>query len=364
MYQQISRLQFVYLIYSQVIGLNLLIIPFMISKSVVRDSWMVGPVFILVSSMLSFVIVWFIRTFPGQTLVEGINSALGHWLGPVFTIWILIWLFVVTSNDIFETTLFVSTTLFPNTPSYIISFLLIVPVAYAVYMGLEVVGRLSEIILPVMVFITFVLLLLAYQYADISHLKPVLADGFSPILRAAMSPSTFAMKFLITLFMVQSLQKDAPIGRDLLITSLFIGLTGLFAELTSTLVLGQIRVYSTYTVSEIVRSVSIGEFIQRLDTFYVIIIITTTFLNLAALLYSISVGIQQLFKIDSYRPFVWGSGMVVWAGSVFLFRDSQTQKYFLMHTAPGYYYFTAIVIPVLAILVHLVRKRTKYRSHR
>jgi len=354
--QQISRRQFSYLIYSQVIGLNMLIISFMISQSTVRDAWMVGPTFMIGPAMISLVIAWFIRTFPSQTLVEGFEKAFGRWLGPVFTSWVLVWLFIVTSIDTLETTHFVNTTLFPRTPAYLISLLLIVPVAYAVYMGLEVVGRLAEIILPVMLFITVALFLMAYQHAEISHLKPVLADGFSPVLRATLSPTTFSMKFLIALFMVRSLRKGSPIGRDLFITGVVVALTGTFAEFTTTVVLGQIRQYSIFPILEIVRTVRIGEFVQRLDTFYVITIITTTFLNLAALLYAISVGIKQLFKLDSYRHVVWSSGMVVWAGSVFLFHDIEKEKYFLLHTAPGYYYFTAIGLPTLAILVRLVSR--------
>lgn len=357
MKEQISRLQVAYILYEQVIGLGILSISFMISHFVIRDAWMVGLTFIPGAVLVAIVIAWFMRTFPGQNLMEGLETAFGKWLGKGAGAWVLLWMYILACNELRTTTQFVSTTLYPNTPLYVLNVLFIITVGYAVYKGLETIGRMAEIIVPFGFIITLILFLLAWREADFSQFKPVLADGLKPVLSGTVYPWSQAMKFLITLFFVQSLPKGAPIRRVLIVAGVAIGLTGMFTEITITSILGLTRENTRYPALEVVRTVHVGIFLERLDTLYVISLIVTDFLNFAGIAYATSVGMKHLFNLSSYKPLAWSGGMAVWAGSIFLFRDEQMLTDFNLHVLPSYSYFSALFIPLLAILVQLVRNR-------
>jgi spore germination protein (amino acid permease) len=355
--QQISQKQLGFFLYFQVIGLGILVYPITIGQSVVRDAWLVGFTYMIAAAFVTAVVAWFAHIFPGQTLISGLRSAFGSWLGSLLGVWVLFWLYLVACIDAFETTLFLNTTLFPNTPNYVITALFIIPISYAVYMGVEVLGRLAEIISPVGVALTMLLFLLALKNAHISYVTPVLADGMSPVLRGSAFPWAAGMKFIVALFLVPTLNKAGKLGRTLMLAGICVGLTGVFIEGATTLVLGQTRGSSSYPLLEVVRTIRIGSFVERLDTIFVSLLIVTIFVNLTVLHYCIACGLQQLLRLNHHKTIVWSIGMLLWAGSVFLFRDSQQEKSFVLFTIPGYHYFTGLIIPSIAAAAYLIRKK-------
>jgi spore germination protein KB len=357
MYEQISRLQFFFLLFWLVIGDGILMIPLTIGQFVIHDAWMVGLTFILGAIAISAVVHLFVRVFPGQNLIDALQTAFGSWLGRVLGGWILIWMFLNTCMIVRKETLFVSTNFFPNTPIYILTAVFMAPLIYAVFKGVEVVGRLAEIISPWAIAATVVLYLFALQNANFSNVLPLLADGFSPVLRGSLVPWMFATNFIVALLMVDNLKDPRKMGKDVLISGVAVGLTGLFAEAVTTLVLGQIRSSTLFPVLEVIRSIRIGFFLERLDPLYVITVITTIFLNVAALFYTMLIAVQSLFGCKSYRRFVWGGGLALWSGALFLYENSGRLLDYAIYTAPGYYYVTALGLPVLAIAVQLVKRR-------
>lgn len=357
MYEQISRLQFCFLMFWLVIGDGILMLPVTIGQFVIHDAWMVGLIFIPGAIVLSSVVHIFVRVFPGQNLIDALQTAFGSWLGRVLGVWMITWMFLNTCLIVRKETLFVTTNFFPNTPIYISAAVFMAPLIYAVFKGVEVVGRLAEIISPVAIGTTVVLYLLALQNAHISNVLPLLVDGFSPVLRGTMVPWMYATNFIVALMMVHNLKDPLKMGKDVLISGVVVGSTGLLAEAVITLVVGQIRSSTLFPVMEVIRSTRIGYFWERLDPLYVITVITTIFLNVAALFYTLLIAVQSLFGCKSYRPFVWGGALAVWTGALFFMENSGRLLDYVTYTAPGYYFVTAVGIPVLAIAVQLVKQR-------
>jgi spore germination protein (amino acid permease) len=282
-------------------------------------------------------------------------------VGRAASFWFLSLMFI---NDCFvlrEISLFVNTMVLPVTPIYLLTALFIIPVAYAVYQGLEVIGRMAEIITPVGVGITLILFLLAMQNADPSHIQPVLADGWKPVLQGGVVLWAFAWEFLLLLQLGDAVPPRRLV-KDLLITTLIITLAGVVAELTVPMVLGPSLTYSTYPILEVVRTIRFGEFIERLDTLYVMGAIMTIFLKLSLIHYVFVIGIRQWFALRHYRPAVWSGGAAVWAGSLFFIRDSAAMMDFFLYTLWGYLTFTGMVIPLLAVAVQRWRQRQSLQN--
>lgn len=137
---QISRLQFFYIMLWVVLATGITLLPTSIAQFTIRDGWIVPPFFLFGMALTAAVGVWFIRTFPNQTLISGLETAFGPWFGRAIGIWVVIWVFIQSSFFLRELSVFAEITSLPRMPLYIISGVIVIPTTYAVFHGLEVIG--------------------------------------------------------------------------------------------------------------------------------------------------------------------------------------------------------------------------------
>lgn len=353
---QISRSQYIFLITWLILGTGILVLPFTVGQFVTRDGWITALLFLVGGIVMAGVVAAFVRIFPEQSLIEGLHTAFGPRLGRLVSLSMLIWIFVTECIVLREIGLFIGTTVLWNTPEFIITGLFMVPVCFAVYMGLEVMGRMAEIITPLGFGISFALYLLAVQHADFSRLQPVLADGWSPILRSGIVPWAYSAEFLLVLQVRRAVPRRF-IVRDLFIAAASIAGTGVIVELTISIVLGPTVTYTAYPVLEVVRSIRLGEFLERLDPLYVMGVVSTTFLKIAFFHYTFSDSIREWCNLRHQRAAVWSAATLVWTGSMFLVRNIAELQHFILHVAFGYFAFTAVFVPLLAVFVQWIRTR-------
>ncbi len=128
--------------------------------------------------------------YPKQTLIEFSQTILGKWLGkllmiPYFFGWyMIIW---ITVREFGE---FIIIALFHNTPLWVIVFTAMLLLIFIIYQGgVEGIGRLSEIIGPiVLLMITFVIILNVGNM-NWDYMRPIYHDsGWLPILKGSYTP--------------------------------------------------------------------------------------------------------------------------------------------------------------------------------
>lgn len=355
--QQLSHFQFVAILLWSVMGTGILTLPWAIGQFVTRDSWMSALMLLFVPALAAGVAVLFVRTFPGQSLVEGLMTALGPWIGRAGAMWFLIWLFLLSAMILRELTLFLENSVLPYTPLNILSGLAVVVTVYLTSSKIEVIGRIAAFFTPTAFLITAILLALVVPHMDFSRLVPVFADGWRPILRGSVLPWAFAAETLSALQFATALpNKGKFVGRNLLIVGLLMSVLGGAAEVVITSVLGEQRIYSLFPILEVVRTIQFSEFLERLDPLYVM---GTTFLiviKVAIYNYSFCTGMELVFRLKSFTTVVWASALPLWAASIFLWRDSASLAEYMLFTVPVYYVGTTFGLPVLAVAVQWVRK--------
>ncbi|ADG06924.1 GerAB/ArcD/ProY family transporter [Kyrpidia tusciae] len=356
MKQQMSRLQFVFLALWLIVGTGILTLPFTIGQITIRDGWISAILLLPGGAVVITVIALFRRVFPNQSLVEALHEALGPFVGRAASLWFIYMIFVTECFVLREGSVFLSTTVLPSTPNYIVAGAFILPVAYVTYQGAEVLGRMAEIITPIGVGVILVLFMLALPYLNPSYLQPVLADGWSPVVRADVVPWAYMWE---TMFFLQF--RGVPgqwMTKGLLITTLLISAIGVIAEFTVIAVLGPGIRYSAYPLLEVVRTIRIADFIERLDTLYVMGVVTTIFLKLSVIHFAFTTAIQNWFAPCQYRRMVWSSAILLWAGSFFLIHNSNAIMDIIMKVVWGYFTSTGLAGPLLAVIVQ------RWRQHR
>jgi spore germination protein KB len=359
---QISRMQLVFLMIWMVAATGMLALPTNIGRFTIHDGWLVSFFFLAGTLFAAALSALFVRMFPGQSLTDALRSAFGPWLGFLLGLWMVIWYYIILSTILRELVLFIGTPVLTKTPLHIIGAVIMIPVAYGVSMGIEVLGRVAELVTPVFLFILAATILLSLMQADFSQLKPVLAEGWSPVWKASVTTVTvFSMELIISLQWVPYLRDRQTLGRDLLISGGIISAISLLIMIAIISVEGPAYAYLSYPILELVRSVRIGKFIERLDTLYVMAVIVTMFLKISAVHYAFCTCVQQVFRLASHRTIVLSASAAVWAGSVYLFQSSVQVSEFIQFVGPGYFIFTIVLIPLLAIVVYGIRKRGNSR---
>lgn len=355
--QQMSRFQFISILLWSVMGTGVLTLPWSIGQFVSRDAWMSALLLFVVPVLAGVVSTLFVRMFPGQSLVEGLIEALGPWVGRALSLWFLVWLLLLSAMILRELTLFLETTVLPKTPLYVLSAMATLPLTYLVLNRIEAIGRMAAFFTPLALLVTGGLLSLAIPHMDFRHLLPVLADGWRPVLRGGVVPWAWASETLTALQFVNALGgKERLVWRDFLIVGALMALLGGLAEVVITSVIGEQRVYSMFPILEVVRTIQLSEFLERLDPFYVMGVTSLIVIKTASFQYSFCTGLEQVFGLKSYASVVWVSGFLIWSGSIFFWKDSATLAEYMLFTVPVYYIGTMFGLPILAVLAKWMRQ--------
>ncbi len=352
---RISRTQFVSLMIYLQLATGILAMPATIGQFTVQDGWIVPGGFLVGTFVMGVIVIWFERTFPNQTWIQGLMTAFGVWGGRLAGGWVLIWFYVFTIGIFREVDDFIVGTILPNTPLYITSFLLTLPVALGVYWGIETIGRTAEFINILALISVPLVMAVSLRNADFSQLRPVLADGLTPVLRGSLVPMTFAFEFIIALQLVPYSAKPQSLGKLILYIGLFVTFFGLVNEVVTISVLGAGVHYLNFPILDVIRSIRIGANIERLDTIYVMGLVAAMTLKLSVLTFTGLSAVKEVFGFASLQHISWSGAAALWAGSTYLLPDNVYVRDFILFVAPVLFAMTCLGLPIAAIITRILR---------
>jgi spore germination protein KB len=131
---------------------------------------------------------------------------------------------------------------------------------------------------------------------------------------------------------------DVTYALELLIVTDIITVVGTLLAVVTIGVLGQSANYLSYPVLEVVREVRIGRNLERLDTLYILGVMSTIFIKLFVFHYAWCEGMKDVFKLSSHRIVTLSGSLLVWAGSIACFRSKEDVNHFMTFVAPSYFF--------------------------
>lgn len=355
---KISRYQLVFLLVWGILGTGTITIPFAIARFTVRDGWIVAFMFMGTVTFVSGLVWLFNHTFPNDSLFDVFDKVFGRHLGRVAALLGVLWAYVFMCMLVRELNVFVEVTILPETALYIINFAVCLATAYAVYNGIEVVGRLAEVFSIVIIGVFVVLFFLPFRVADLHLLLPVLSAGWTPVLRAAITPDiSFAVELMVALQFLHIAKERTSVPRDVLIAGGIITVILLMVDVLVIAVLGPAATYLAFPGLEVVRSIRYGQFIERLDTLLVLVILITMFLKFSLFHFVLCDFMRYSFSLSSTKLIALPAVAAVWAGSLLFFKNGADLQSFMLFVTPVWFATILIGIPVLAIGVGLLKRR-------
>lgn len=361
MSERISRLQFVLLMIWTILGTGFVTIPFAFAQFDVRDSWMAALLFLVGTTMAASVYYIFFKVFPNAVLSEGIERGYGRAAAFFVHLFVIVWFVVTTAMLVRELNLFVETTILPKTPLYVINAAMIAAAVYAAYAGIEVLGRISELVSFVAFATIAALIIMPLPKADLHQLTPILANGLTPVLRASITPDiSFALEFVIGLQFITSLNRPDKAPRDVMTAGGIVTLALLFGAVLVTGVLGGAAAYLAFPGVEVARSIQFGQFIERVDTIVVLTTVSTLFIKISVFFYVLCNYTASAFRLVSMKHITLPAGILVWAGSILFWKSAPSLHSYMLFVTPAYFLVTLVFIPLGAVALEVLR-RTAFR---
>lgn len=308
---KISAAQLALLIYSEAAYDGILFMPKITGKEAGRDLWL-SPIWAhLVGLIFVLAMIWLSRKFPRETIIQYSGRLLGPWLGKAAGLAIIFYGVDLTSVILREYADFISVVFLQKTPVVIAMGGIILLASYAARGGVEVLGRLAQLFLPMTIFVFGILILFSIPEWDVNKIRPIMGKGIAPSVKGAIIPlSWFSGYILLGLyFPFVSNQRKIKISIlatwfGLLVTLSVSGLVSvfLFSDHASTL---------NYPFIEVVRYIGIGKFFQHIDALLLLVWLPGTFVQLTTYMYAAALGTAQWLGLKQYRSLVFPIGLLI-----------------------------------------------------
>ena len=150
---KISALQMTILMVPTIVATAVLLVPGITVKHAKQDLW-ISPLWATIMGfMVIFIAYQLHKLYPNESIIQYTNRILGPFFGKTIGFIYIIFYFHINGIIIREYGEFVVGTFLPHTPMYVVLGTMVLVSSAAVYGGIEVIARASQIMAPVLGFL-------------------------------------------------------------------------------------------------------------------------------------------------------------------------------------------------------------------
>ncbi len=328
-----------------------------------QDAWIVTLLSSLAGVLIYSMYYYIYKKYPDKPLTSYLPIIWGKYVGTLCSYFYILYFIYIASRVLrdFEELLIASP--YYRTSIITIGLCIIFLLIYAVSLGIEVFSRAAIICFGIILvsFLTINLMFVLGGFIHPENTLPILSEGWKPIIKE-LYPLNITVPYgeLITFTMIfpylNNVKKGFKVG---IFAILFVGLYFTFSSLQYIWVLGpDIITRSSFPALTAVAYIDIGNFIQRLDTIVIILMIILGFIKISVFFFCAVLGINQVFSIKPH-PFIncFVGGMIV-LFSLIITTSYQDHLEEGLKLVPYYLHLPfQLFIPFLLLLTILVKEK-------
>lgn len=340
-------------------------IIFGFSAAAGRDAWIAVLLATVIGMLIIFIYLILMKMQPGLTLVEWFPAQFGKWIGtPLAWMYPLLFLYDAgrAAGDIKD---LIPVTILPLTPQIVIICAFLAVAVYALYSGIESIGRISGIWMPIIILLYLVVvgLISASGIIDFKNIQPILNKGWPNIMKAVW-PLGITQTFgeTIEFAMIWPLVKEQnKIAKITLFSTLASGLLICSVDLIAILVLSE-KYFSNsiYPIYTLIQQIEVSNFIENLDSIGVISFLTTAFFKITLHIFCAVYGMQKLLKTKSSRKFIIPAVAIVGYLGITMAKSVVEHSKVGLEILPYNLWIPLFyVLPILLLIVTVFKTKTK-----
>lgn len=305
------------------------------------------------------VAIWMVaRNFPGDTLFAMNEKMFTKWGGKILSVGFILYFISVGTLVILLFGRMISIWVLPNTPLWVLAFLMILVCMYMVSGGLFVMGRLYTMLSFLLVFLAFTIIF-SIKEMNIVYLFPMFDVGWGKVFSGVDKAILSFFGFIVSLVIYSKVEGTAKEKlKTILYAHWFVLLFYLFT------VFACFTFFSTAEmplvpepVLYMLKSFSLP-IIARIDLFFISVWVINVATSFATYLYLSSLGLSELFKNHSEKGFVKIVGGMIFAVALFIGLDISKIEIFSRGVIYAGYLFT-VFLPFLMVPLSFLKKNKK-----
>lgn len=327
-----------------------------------RDAWISGALAAALGVGETFLLIRLANLFPGKLPAEYFREAAGRYAGPALAAAYIWFSFHIGTLLVAQVTEIHLATVFVETPPSVLTGSMVLLVGIAIYLGIEVTARATEVILPgvVLSLASIGLAALATRgLIRIENFLPILERGIVPVLKGAWMSFVFPWGEAVVLLSVMPYAHDgAKLGRWAIGATVFAGMVLILVQLRNIAVLGERASKMLFPSLVVVQMINVGELLQRLDSLALFSWTFSAFTRLCFALFAAAVNLRVILGVRETRTLVFPLAGLMAGVSSTLFRSSADLADFV----PAYAVYALpfeVLIPVIVLVLGLLRRRRK-----
>ncbi|NQX60050.1 GerAB/ArcD/ProY family transporter [Paenibacillus qinlingensis] len=317
----------------------------------------------MIAGVGTFALIYFplFRLYPNHTFTKYTQIILGKYIGWPLGLFYLIYFTYISGRDLLDFGTLTSTISFDQTPVFMINGIMIIALVYGLRKGVEVYVRAAEIFfgLFMFVFILGFLLLIVSGQMDRDNLRPVFDDGIQPIIQAVPFVYTFPFAEMIAFTMFLPFLQNAKAVVKVGLVSILC--SGILLSIIALLNVATLGVFQTQTavfpLIETIGEINIGEFMQRLDSLVVLLLVVTSFFKIGTFFLAAILAASELFHVKNYGKLALPIGIIILLSSVMMATNYIEHIEEGMQVVTKYFQFPMQTgIPFLILCIAIIRK--------
>ncbi len=322
-----------------------------------NDTWLAVIIGVIFSIPIFLVYSRIVSIFKGKDLFEILELVFGRYIGKFVALLYTWYAFMLGALVIRNYGEFVNTLGLPETPMFVILFCLGIIGIIAVRLGIEVIGRTSAYLIAIVFAILVIIQILVIPQMNFNYIKPILHNGYAPVLQAGYYAFTFPFaESVILISALFTLKTKKSVGKVYFWGLTLAGTIIIIMTIRNILVLGR-SIEMFYFPSYIaVSDISVGDFLQRMEVSVSLVFVVTAFTKVSICLFAACRGFQRIFSLKDYRSVTIQVGLLMVYLSYIVFDNIMDMKYWASRVYPYYAIPFQIIIPILVWLIAELRK--------
>lgn len=349
--ERITNWQLAMVLSGFLIGTSSIIMPLILAG---RNGWL-SALLVIIPAIFSFFVSSQLSLIWNKPFIQGIATQIGPMLGAIVALLYLFYLLILSALITTVVGFLSKISVMPETPLLIFSGGLVLLCSLAIRGGLESLGRLAEILLPLVILaisIGVILTIATPQLVKWDYLLPLIDEGWLQTLRSSCSVFSFpfgeTIVFAFLLPFVIDLKKSQ---KQSMLAIVLIGLLLCGTSLLQTAVLGEEITRTSFPGLALLREVRVADFLTRLEVLGIFVWTFASFIKLSTCFWALTHGLGQLLGLPDYRPLIFPLGLIITVLSVTTVKNFSELMQFTTFIYPLYTFPLQVLFPLLLLIL-------------
>lgn len=362
---KLSRYQFFVLILLFEMGTSLVI---SLGSDAKQNAWFSILLGSWAGIILYFIYYKIFSYYPNELPTSFYKKIVGNFLGRIIGFVYILYFSYLTARVVRDYGELLVSVAYTLTPISVVNAIMIFLCVYAVMKGIEVIARTAELCfaLTYLFAIIGITLIFASDLIDIDNLQPFLGHDWKPIMNVMFTETLYvpfgeAIAFSYLLPYLNSSKKGFLLGGSAIFLSGFnLALTvAINIAVLSVPLLQNIQ----FPLLATIQYISIGNFIERLDIFFIFAAFIGAFFKIVIYFYVSIIATTDFFHLSNHRKIVYPFGLIVLFLSLTIATNYQEHINEGLKFVPIFFHFPLqIIVPFLLLCIAFIQNRLKKKE--